>query len=106
MSELKWSVSEKRLSRRVFDAALQRELAEIVTEFKEKAAQVTAPEDMWPIQEYLRDKHHDIQAKYDYRYSQLLIVFGKLLREGRIQEQELRGLSEEKLSYIQRIGAL
>lgn len=40
---------------------------------------------------------------YDYRYSQLIFVFVGLLREGRINEEQLHGLSEEKLSYIERI---
>lgn len=41
-----------------------------------------------------------IERKYDYRYSQLPWVVGQLIRQGRIQEAELAGLSEEKLNYI------
>ena len=44
--------------------------------------------------------------KYDYRYSQLILVFSRLLREGRIREEQLAGLSEEKLSYIRRVLSL
>jgi hypothetical protein len=38
--------------------------------------------------------------KYDYRYSQLNLVFGRLLREKWIDEEDLRGLGEDKLPAI------
>ena len=106
MNDLKWSESEKKLARRVFEAALQRELAEIMAEFKAKAERVTSPYDMWALQDYLRDKQRQIEAKYDYRYSQLIIVFGTLLYQKRIQEDDLLGLSEEKLASIRRVATL
>lgn len=106
MHDLKWSESEKKLSRRLFEAALETELAEVMTEFKAKAAAAETPEEMWAIQGYLAHKQREIEEKYDYRYSQLILVFGRLVREGRLREDQLHGLSEEKLSYIQRILSL
>ncbi len=38
--------------------------------------------------------------KYDYRYSRLTHVFGRLLYERRITEEDLRGLGEDKLKPI------
>jgi hypothetical protein len=101
--DLKWSESEKKLSRRVFDAALKAELAEIMFEFKAKAIAAETPEEMWAVQTYLAHKQREIDEKYDYRYSQLIPVLSRLVREGRLKEEQLQGLSEEKLSYIQRI---
>ena len=43
---------------------------------------------------------HCFDRKYDYRYSRLTHVFGKLLHEGRVREEELRGLREDKLEAI------
>jgi hypothetical protein len=100
MHDLKWSASEKKLAHRVFEAALTAELAEIMADFKARAVSVTEPQEMWPLQEYLARKQREIERKYDYRYSQLLLVFARLLREGRIQEAQLTGLLEEKLAYI------
>jgi hypothetical protein len=37
---------------------------------------------------------------YDYRYSVLLVVFGYLVREGRLRMEELNGLAEDKLASI------
>ena len=106
MEHLKWSESEKRLSRRVYEAALEAELAQVMAEFKSKAAAVETPEEMWGLEGHLAQQRRDIQGKYDYRYSQLLFVFGRLVREGRVQIEQLQGFSEEKLSYIERIVSL
>jgi len=104
--DLKWSQSEKKIARHVYDTALEAELAETMAEFKVRAAAVTRPDEMWQLESYLGHKRQEIQEKYDYRYSQLIPVFARLLREGRIREDQLRGLSEEKLSYIRRIVSL
>jgi hypothetical protein len=106
MYSVKWSESEKRIARRVFDAALHRELAEVMVEFKQRADAARKPEDMWSVEEFLATARQDINSKYDYRYSQLVLVFGRLLREGRIQQRDLHGLSEDKLAYIRRVASL
>ena len=94
------------IARRVFDVALQRELADAIAEFKARAAAVASPEEMWALEEFLSRRRREIDATYDYRYSQLVIVFGRLLRERRIEERDLEGLSEEKISTIRRIASL
>jgi len=101
-----WSDREKKIARRVFEAALHRELAEVMAEFKFRAAGAKEPEDMWAVQEYIAQARRDIDSKYDYRYSQLDLVFGRLLRERRIEELELKGLAEEKLAYIRHVASL
>jgi hypothetical protein len=106
VSDLKWSEREKKISRQLFDVALGNELAEIVADFKARAASVSAPEQLWPLESYLREKRRDIDAKYDYRYSRLLMVFGMLLRERRIEEKDLAGLSQDKVAHIRRVASL
>ena len=103
---LKWSPSEKKIVRRVYDTALESELAEIMADFKARAAAVASSDAMWDLEGYLHRKGREIEDKYDYRYSQLIFLFARLLREGRIREDQLHGLSEEKLSYIRRIVSL
>ena len=51
MPDLKWSNAEKTLSRKLFEQALDSELAETLAEFKAKAAVAGKPEDMWAIHE-------------------------------------------------------
>ena len=100
-NEPAWSKSEKAIARKAFDAALERELQEVIQEAKQKAGQIKEPAAMGSyIEHYLTERRKEIDRKYDYRYSQLDLVFGRLLRERWIDEEELRGLGEDKLRAI------
>jgi hypothetical protein len=52
------------------------------------------------MEHYLTQRRKEIDRKYDDRYSQLTQVFGRLLYEKRLREEELRGLREDKLKPI------
>jgi hypothetical protein len=52
------------------------------------------------LESYLTQSRKKIDRKYDYRYSVLTDVFGKLVREGRLSEEELAGLGEDRLKSI------
>jgi hypothetical protein len=106
MEEGKWTYSEKKIARRVFDSALQKELTELISAFKRRAQMSATPDDVWAIAESLLEQRREIDQKYDYRYSQLLVVFGRLVREKRIRIDEVEGLSDEKLSVIGRVASL
>ena len=95
-----WSKSEKAIARKAFDAALKRELHEVIQEAKQMASQIKKPSDLWGLEHYLTQRRKEIDHKYDYRYSQLTHVFGKLLQEGRLGEEDLSGLGEDKLKSI------
>lgn len=106
MHDFKWTDSERKAARLVFDAALERELAAVLSVLKEMAWAASTPEEMWKIEEYLGRQRREIDAKYDFRYSQLIHVFGRLLRERRIEEEELLPLSPDKRACIVQIASL
>ena len=60
----------------------------------------TTPSDMWEIESYLRQQRRQLDETFDYRYSQLPIVFARLIHAGHLDENRLGGLSEEKLEVI------
>jgi len=95
-----WSRSEKAIARTAFDAALGRELHEVIQQAKKMASQIQQSSDLWDLEHYLTQRRKEIDRKYDYRYSQLTQVFGRLLYEKRLGEEELRGLREDKLKSI------
>jgi Photoprotection regulator fluorescence recovery protein/Protein kinase domain len=66
-----------RIAGRPFDAALERELQEVIQEAKQKAGQIKEPADLWELEHYLTQRRKEIDRKYDYRYSQLDLVFGE-----------------------------
>jgi hypothetical protein len=64
------------------------------------ANRIKEPANVWELEHYLTERRKEIDRKYDYRYSQLTQVFGRLLYEKRLREEELRGLREDKLKSI------
>lgn len=101
--DFKWSDAEKKIARRAFDKALEKECASIMAHFKAMAAKAENPEDLWAVHDYLGQQRRAIDEKYDFRYSQLILVFSRLLREKWLEASDLQGLSEEKLQAIQYI---
>src|ERR1700693_3774036 len=70
-NEPTWSGSEKTIARRVFDAALRRELHEVMQEAKQKANQIKEPADVWELERYLTQRRKDVDRRYDFRSSRL-----------------------------------
>ena len=99
-NEPTWSRSEKAIARRVFDAALKRELQEAMQKTKQMANQINQPSDLWDLERYLTERRKDINSKYDFRSSRLTSVLGRLLCERRVNEDELHGLREDKVKAI------
>jgi hypothetical protein len=64
------------------------------------ANKIQQSSDLWDLEHYLTKRRKEIDRKYDYRYSQLTQMFGRLLHEKRLREDELRGLREDKLRSI------
>lgn len=100
MTRYSWTPAEKKIARRAFDAALQVELARVMTEFKRLAETAVTPDDMWAVQDYLDMRRKRLYALFDYRYSQLVFLFGQMVGEGLIPLSDLQGLSEDKLAQI------
>jgi hypothetical protein len=92
-----WSRSEKTIARKAFDAALGRELHEVIQEAKKMASQIQQSSDLWDLEHYLTERRKEIDRKYDFRDSRLTDVLGRLLYENRLGEEDLRGLHGEKM---------
>jgi hypothetical protein len=105
MHHIHWTGSEKKIARRAFEEALEARFAKLIAAFKAKAAAVATPADMWDVGDFLREQRREIDQTFDYRYSQLPLVFGRLVRTGELDEARLSGLSEEKLEIIRRIAS-
>jgi hypothetical protein len=103
---LTWSAAEKAVARRAFDLALARELAAVVREVRERAAMLEESSELWELERFLTHRREEIDRKYDYRYSVLPLVFATLLREARLSEEDLNGLSPDKLEVIRLIASL
>jgi hypothetical protein len=100
MHDETWSKAEKDIARRAFDQALSRELAALADEVRLRANAITEPRHIWSLNDFLTRRRREIDHKYDYRYSQLIFVFARLINDGWLKEVELAGLAEDKLAKI------
>ena len=64
------------------------------------ASEIRQSSDLWDLEHYLTQRRKEIDRKYDYRYSRLTQVGGRLLYESRVSEEDLSGLGEDKLKSI------
>jgi len=101
-----WSKTEKEVARQTFRSAYERECKELSNKVKDMANTAINPDDIWELHDFLTEKRKEIDEKYDYRYSVLILVFGRLLREGWIGLDELEGLDKDKITKIKNIADL
>ena len=106
MRDFTWSATEKKAARAAFDLALTRELK--VTREKAEAMLRNTSDDrmIWRLHDYLDEKRREIDQKYDYRYSVLMLVFPRLVSEGWLKVDELAGIGAEKVDVINRLMSL
>lgn len=101
--ELKWSKQEKKIARKAFDEAYQREMEFIRQELAGKLRGLKEANDIWKLYDYLAEKRRELAEKYDYRYSMLMLVLARLINDGFLRLEDLEGLSEDKLDKIKEL---
>jgi hypothetical protein len=100
MHDLPWSKREKQIARTAFEQALEREAAAFIKLVRARALEVTELSDVWDLEQMLRDKRRELDARYDYRYSVLLYVFADLIQAGWLSLDDLAGLADDKRARI------
>ena len=100
MNHLRWSKTEKQIAKKAFEKAYGREYAELAKEIRSKAEKITEPSDIWRLQDLLNKRVKEIGNKYDYRDSVLIWVFARLIKDGWLNFDDLRGLNQEKIDRI------
>lgn len=103
--EMKWTNEEKKIARKAFDNAYKREMKEIKSLLFEKVSSLKTDSDLWAIEDYLNDRRKVVNEKYDYRYSQLIVVFSRLLSEGYLSEEDIKELGNEKKEIIKNLSS-
>lgn len=106
MSEINWSESEKKTAQEAFDRAYEREINSLIEEVRQKATTIANIDQVWQLHDFLSARRHEIDGKYDYRYSVLVFVFAELLKEGWLNLEELEGLAAQKRSKIMALARM
>jgi|ERR1700683_2306004 hypothetical protein len=73
-----WTRSEKAIVRTAFDAALGRELHEVIQVAQRMANEIQKSSDLWDLEHHLTQRRKEIDRKYDFRDSRLTDVLGRL----------------------------
>ena len=100
--QFKWSPAEKQIARKAFELALHREFAVLIDEVKASVSRIQAPHELWDLEHHLTSRRKRIDSTYDYRYSVLPTVLAVLIKQGRLDEHELKGLADDKIDEIHR----
>ena len=100
MRDMHWSPKEKAIARRAFDGALHQELEATIQEAKQMAERIEQPDELWALERHLTTRRKDIDAKYEFKYSSVLLLLAQLALERRITLDDLHGLSEDKLKCV------
>ena len=106
MNNLEWSKAEKQAARRAYAAAYERECRAIRAKLVQMLEAESDIRQIWRIHDFLSKQRRETDDKYDYRYSVLIWVFARLLREGWITEADLSGLREDKMQKIKHLASL
>jgi len=100
VKDLKWSKTEKQIAKNAFEKAYERECADLAKTIRLKAEEITESADIWRLRDFLNKNVKEIENKYDYRYSVLILVFAKLIKDGWLNVDDLKGLGQEKIDRI------
>ncbi|BDA69794.1 hypothetical protein RIVM261_075180 [Rivularia sp. IAM M-261] len=105
-TDTQWSQTEQEVAKAAFDKAYEREINALAKEVHKIADGITQLDDIWVLHDFLSARRHDIDGKYDYRYSVLVFVFARLLKEGWLNLEELEGLAPDKLRKVSALSRM
>ena len=97
----KWTKTEKQIAKKAFNLAKSRAYQELIDIINSKV--VKSQNQIWELRDMLNKKAKEFDDKFDYRYSQLPILFMRYIKEGLLKIEELEGLSEDKIYIIRDI---
>jgi hypothetical protein len=105
-TEIEWSETEQIVARTAFDRAYEKEIATLILVVRERSAQIASTEEIWHLHDLLSAKRHELDGKYDYRYSELIWVFADLVKDGWLNLGDLDGLAPDKLRKISALSRM
>lgn len=101
-----WTAAEKAIARAAFEKAYERETRALLEEVRAKASSIAKLDEIWQLHDYLSARRHDIDGKYDYRYSRLVFVFAQLLQENWLHLEDLEGIAAGRVAKISALARM
>ena len=98
-----WSKSDKKIAKELFELARKRDYANLTNTIQLKSDNLTTPESIWDLRDFLNSKAKEFDQKYDYRYSVLDNVFAGFILEDILTLDEMQRFSKRKQEQIKHI---
>jgi len=98
-----WSKSDKKIAKELFELARKRDYANLTNTIQLKSDNLTTPESIWDLRDFLNSKAKEFDQKYDYRYSVLDDVFSRFIFEDLLTLDDIQILSKKKQDQIKHI---
>jgi Photoprotection regulator fluorescence recovery protein len=106
VSDTEWSKQEQEIAQKVFEKAYMRETSALIEEVRQRAGAIAELDEIWRLHDFLSARRHDLDGKYDYRYSVLIFVFARLIEEGWLHLEDLEGLDTDKLTKVSALARM
>lgn len=106
MSDIKWTETEKQIATEAFKKAYEREIDSLMAEVRSQASSLAQLDDAWRLHDFLSARRHEIDGKYDFRYPTLIFVFARLVKEGWLDLDRLKGLDKDKITKISALARM
>ena len=106
VSETKWSETEEKIAKQALQTAYDREASALIAHVRDRASSITELEDLWHVHDLLSTKRYEIDGKYVYNSSTMVFDFARLVKEGWLHLDELKGLKPEMLSKISALARM
>lgn len=100
VSKIQWSETEITIIKQALQTAYQRETSTLIANVRDRASSIIELDDLWYLHDLLSTKRYEIDGKYDYDPTTVVFDFAKLIKEGWLSLDDLKGLKPETISKI------
>ncbi|MDJ0532733.1 MAG: hypothetical protein QNJ70_09595 [Xenococcaceae cyanobacterium MO_207.B15] len=106
ITQTKWSGTEEKIAKQALKTAYERETSALISNVRARASSITELDDLWSLHDLLSTKRFEIDGKYAYNITTIVFDFARLVKEGWLYLDELKGLKPEMLSKISALARM
>lgn len=100
VNKTEWSEREEIIVKQALQTAYNRETSALIATVRDRASSIVELNDLWHLHDLLSTIRHEIDGKYAYNFPTLVFDLARLVKEGWLHLDELKGLKPEMRSKI------
>ena len=106
VSDINSSPTEENIAKQALQTAYKRETSALLDNIRARAGSITELEDLWYLHDLLSTKRYEIDGKYVYNLPTIVFDLARLVKEGWLHLDDLKGLRPEMLSKISALARM